>query len=134
MKNDSVWKIITEYLGMRKTDAKTAKWWLEGAPQVGQDINERLQIESDLFFSIITADKTWIFLVRSESQAVERSVKVSDVSEVEESKIVKVRCQNRIDTVLRCEEHRPMRFLATGPDDQSASLQGDSAVYVSLST
>ena len=39
---------------------------------------------------------------------------------------------NRVDYILRCEEHRPQRFLTTEPDDQSESLQGDPVAYALL--
>ena len=40
-------------------------------------------------------------------------------------------CQS-FDHVLQQERHRPQLVLITGPDEQSASLQGDFVVYVSL--
>ena len=51
----------------------------------------------------------------------------------QESKTVKIKSQSHVDHVLRCQRHRPQRVLATGPDDQSASLQRDPAAFASLS-
>lgn len=66
MKKDSVWKIITEDLGMRKVCAKMVPRLLnddqkECRMQVCQDIIERLQTEPDLLCRVITGDETWIF-------------------------------------------------------------------------
>ena len=58
--------------------------------QVFQDITEHIQIEQDLFHRVITGDETWIFEC---DQVPEQSVKVSNIDEVEESKIVKVMCR-----------------------------------------
>ena len=61
------------------------------------------------------------------------SVEVSDVAEAEESKTVKIKSQSHVNHVLRCQKHRPQWVLATGPDDQSASLQRDPAAFASPS-
>ena len=59
-------------------------------------------------------------------------MEVSDVAEAEESKTVKIKSQSHVDHVLRYERHGPQWVLATGPDDQSASLQRDPAAFASL--
>lgn len=40
--------------------------------------------------------------------------------------------QSRIDHILQCERHRPLWVLATGPNDQSASLQRDPVAFALL--
>ena len=55
-------------------------------------------------------------------------MEVSDVAEAEESKTVKIKSH-----VLRCQRHCPHCVLATGPDDQSASLQRDPVAFASFS-
>ena len=66
LKKDTVWKIITEDLGMWKVCTKMVPRLLnddqkEHRVQVCQDIIERLQTEPDLFCRVITGDETWIF-------------------------------------------------------------------------
>ena len=66
LKKDSVWKIITEDLGMRKVCARMVPRLLnddqkERRMQVCQDIMERLQTEPDLLRRVITGDETWSF-------------------------------------------------------------------------
>ena len=63
---DSVCKIITEDLGMRKICAKMAPKLLdddqkERHMKVCQDILEYLQTEPDLLQRVITGDESWIF-------------------------------------------------------------------------
>ena len=63
---DSVWKIITEDLGMRKIRAKMTPKLLdddqkERRVEVCQDILEHLQTEPDLPQRVITGDESWIF-------------------------------------------------------------------------
>ena len=63
---DSVWKIITEDLGMRKICAKMVPKLLdddqkERRVEVCQDILEHLQTEPDLLQRVITGDESWIF-------------------------------------------------------------------------
>ena len=63
---DSVWKIITEDLGMRKICAKMMPKLLdydqkERRVEVCQDILEHLQTEPDLLQRVITGDESWIF-------------------------------------------------------------------------
>ena len=64
------------------------------------------------------------FWVWAGNKSPEQPVEISNVTEVEESKTVKVKSQSHFDRVLRLEGHRPQPVLATGPDDQSANLQG----------
>ena len=40
--------------------------------------------------------------------------------------------KSRIDHILQCERHRPLWVLATGPNDQSASLQRDPVAFALL--
>ena len=66
MKKDSVWKIITEDLGMRKVCAKMVPRLLnddqkEHCMQMCQDIVDCLQNETDLLRRVITGDEMWIF-------------------------------------------------------------------------
>ena len=63
---DSVWKIITEDLGMRKICAKMVPKLLDNAQkerhmEACQDILEHLQTEPDLLQRVITGDESWIF-------------------------------------------------------------------------
>ena len=63
---DSVWKIITEDLGIRKVCAEMVPRLLnddqkECCMQVCQDIIKHLQTEPDLLLRVITGDETWIF-------------------------------------------------------------------------
>ena len=63
---DSVWKIITEDLGMRKICAKMVPKLLdndqkEWRMEVCQNILEHLQTEPDLLKRVITGDESWIF-------------------------------------------------------------------------
>ena len=62
-KKDSVWKIITEYLGMQKACIRMMPRLLnddqkEHSMQVCQ---ERFQTEPDLLCRVIAGDETWIF-------------------------------------------------------------------------
>ena len=66
IKKDSVWKIITEDLGMWKVCAKMVPRLLndhqkEHYMQICKDIIERLQNEPDLLRRVITGDEMWIF-------------------------------------------------------------------------
>ena len=66
LKKDSVWKIITEDLGMWKVCAKMVPRLLnddqkERHMQACEDIIECLQTELDLLRRVITGDETWIF-------------------------------------------------------------------------
>ena len=64
MKKDSVWKIITENLGMHKVCVKIVLTLLnqkERRIQVCQEIIERLQTELDLLCRVITGNETLIF-------------------------------------------------------------------------
>ena len=63
---DSVWKIFTEDLGIRKICAKMVPKLLENEQkercvEVCQDILEHLQTEPDLLQRVITGDESWIF-------------------------------------------------------------------------
>ena len=63
---DSIWKIITEDLGMWKIYAKMVPKLLdndqkEWCMEVYQDILEHLQTEPDLLQRVITGDESWIF-------------------------------------------------------------------------
>ena len=73
MKKDSVWKIITEDLGMWKVCAKMVPRLLndhqkEHHMQICQDIIERLQNEPDLLRRVITGDEMWIFEYQLETK------------------------------------------------------------------
>ena len=73
MKKDSVWKIITEDLGMWKVCAKMVPRLLndhqkEHHMQICQDIIERLQTEPDLLRRVITGDEMWIFEYQLETK------------------------------------------------------------------
>ena len=66
MKKDSVWKIITEDLGMWKVCTKMLPRLLnddqkERRMQVCQNIIEYLQNEPDLLRRVITSHETWTF-------------------------------------------------------------------------
>jgi len=66
MNRDSVWKIITEDLGMRKICAKMVPKLLTDEQkdrrlQVCKDILERLDTEPDLLRRVITGDESWVF-------------------------------------------------------------------------
>ncbi|KAK8375113.1 hypothetical protein O3P69_011329 [Scylla paramamosain] len=66
MNHNSVWKIITEDLGMRKVCAKMVPRLLNDDQkgrrmQVCQDILERLETEPDLLRRVITGDESWVF-------------------------------------------------------------------------
>ena len=63
---DTVWKILTENLEMRKLCAKMipkilSEYQKQQRFTVCQDINERLEAEPDLLNSVITGDETWVF-------------------------------------------------------------------------
>ena len=63
---DSVWKIITEDLGMRKICVKMVAKLLDDDQkerwvEAYQDILEHLQTEPDLLQRVITGDESWIF-------------------------------------------------------------------------
>ena len=63
---DTVWKILTENLKMRKLCAKMvpkilSKYQRQQRFTVCPDINERLNAEPDLLNSVITGDETWVF-------------------------------------------------------------------------
>ena len=66
MNSKSVWKIITEDLGMRKICTKMVPRLLnkeqkERRVQVYQDILEQLETESNLLKRIVTGNESWIF-------------------------------------------------------------------------
>ena len=94
--------------------------------QASSKLNQTCFVES----SLLMRHGFW---VRPRNQAPEMSMEVSDVAEAEESKTVKIKSQSHVDHFLRCQRHRPQWVLATGPDDQSASLQRDPVAFVSLS-
>ena len=71
------------------------------------------------------------FWVRARNQAAELSVEDSDIAEAKESKTVKVKIQSHVDHILRCDRHRSLWVLTTGPDNQSASLQINPAAFAS---
>ena len=63
---DTVWKILTENLKMRKLCAKMvpkilSKYQRQQRFTVCQDITEHLEAEPDLLNSVITGDATWVF-------------------------------------------------------------------------
>ena len=91
-----------------------------------QELIDCHQMEQDLLRRVTSGDGKGIFLAKLGNQAPAESVEVSDNTEAEES-------QSHVDHVLRCERHRPQRIVATGPDNQSASLQEYSVAYASLS-
>lgn len=73
MKKDSVWKIITENLGMRKVCAKMVPRQLsedqkDRRLQVCQDLMKCLQTEPGLLRKVITGGETWIFERDPETQ------------------------------------------------------------------
>ena len=66
MNSESIWKIITEDLGMRKICAKMLPRLLnegqkERRVQVCQDILEQLETEPNLLKRVVTGDESWIF-------------------------------------------------------------------------
>lgn len=66
MNHNSVWKIITEDLGMQKVCAKMVPRLLNDDQkgrrmQVCQDILERLETEPDFLRRVITGDESWVF-------------------------------------------------------------------------
>ena len=99
---DSVWKIITEDLGMRKICAKmvpkASGRWPEGAAcmEVFQDILEHLQTKPDLLQRVITGDESWIFKYDSETF----SSQYPSSLEAKESKTVEVQNQAHVDHIL----------------------------------
>lgn len=98
MKKDSVWKIITDDLDMRKVCAKMV-------PRVLNDDQKEhcmlLETEPVLLRRVITGAETWIFEYDLETKCQSSQWK-SDVSETKESKTVKVRSQSHVDHILRC--------------------------------
>ena len=71
---DSVWKIITEDLGMRKICAKIVPKLLDDDQkkrrvEVCQDILKHLQTEPNLLQRVITDDESWIFEYDLETKA-----------------------------------------------------------------
>uniref|UniRef100_A0A3B5AIW4 Mos1 transposase HTH domain-containing protein n=1 Tax=Stegastes partitus TaxID=144197 RepID=A0A3B5AIW4_9TELE len=86
--------------------------------QVCQNILERLETEPYLLGRVITSDESWIF----KTWRPEHSEEQSDVAKAEESKTVEVQSQSHVDRILQCEGHRPLRVLATGPDDDPAAF------------
>ena len=70
---ETVWKIITEDLEMRKLCAKMVPKLLNNDQkdrrlQVCQDILERLQTEPNLLEKVITEDESWIFEYNPETK------------------------------------------------------------------
>ena len=66
MNSERVWRIITEYLGMRKICAKMLPRLLnEGQKkrrvQVCLDILEQLETEANLLRRDVTGDESWVF-------------------------------------------------------------------------
>ena len=66
LNRNSVWKIITEYLGMRKACAKMVPKLLNDDQkmrrmQVCQDILENFDSNPDVLKKVITGDETWVF-------------------------------------------------------------------------
>ena len=119
------WKIITEDLGMQKVCAK----FLPRLPnvdhkklrmQVCQNIVMRLKTDPDLFRRVITGVKRWILGVRPGNQTPEQLVEVSDVTE---SKAIRVKSQIHVNHVIRWKDHCPLRIIATGTDNWSTSLR-----------
>ena len=63
---DTVWKILTENLEMRKLCAKMvprilSEYQKQRKLTVCQDITERLEVEPDLLNFVINGDKNWVF-------------------------------------------------------------------------
>ena len=66
LNSESVWRIITEDLGILKICAKMVQKLLnegqkERRVQVRQDILEQLETESNLLKRVVTGDESWIF-------------------------------------------------------------------------
>ena len=122
---DSVWKIITEDLGMRKICAKMIPKLLddnqEWRVEVCQDILEHLQTEPDLLQRVITDDESWIFDYDPETKR--QSLQWKCPSSPKPKKARQSRSQNQAhaDRILRCERNRPHGVLATGVT-QSTSM------------
>ena len=66
--------------------------------QVSQEVIECLLIEPGFLY--ICGNKSVISFARTGDQAPEQSVEVFDITEAEESKIVKIKSQNHTDQVL----------------------------------
>ena len=73
------------------------------------------------------------FWVRLGNQTPKQSMALSKVSGTEKSQTVKVKSQNHVDHVLRCERASSTASSCHRVDDYSASLQGDPATYASIS-
>ena len=66
MNSERVWRIITDYLGMRKICAKMVPRLLnegqkERRVQVCHDIWRQLETEPNLLKRVVTGDESWIF-------------------------------------------------------------------------
>ena len=92
----------------------------EHCMQVCQEITEGLQIEPALHCGVITGNATSIFQLDAETK------RQSCEWKSQRSETVKVKTHSHVDHAPSM--NRLQRIYATGPDGQSASLQGDSAI------
>ena len=111
LKKDSVWKIITEDLGMRTVCARMVPRLLnddqkERRMQVCQDIMERLQTEPDLLRRVITVDETKNFGYDPETKRQSCQWKSATSRKPKKARQSKSKVSHT-DHVLRCQRHHP---------------------------
>ena len=124
---DSVWKIITEDLGMWKICAKMVPKLLdddqkERRVEVCQDILEHLQTEPDLLQRVITGDESWIFEYDLETKRQSLQWKYLLLLRSMKARQSRSKIKLMLIAFFDARGISPHRVLATGSDSQPACL------------